>query len=248
MIRIDAAELALHEIAVAASKAPGDPKEVHEARLGGARHGPRRPSGTSTISIRPSSTPIAAGSPTATCRATGRCAERSSRPGPPRRATSAGWRRSIPAVPARRMRRLHGLRQCLPGHAPSSASRSRPPCSIRRSTTFAAASPIRSRAGAPARTTFAPTKKYARRAGAARASSRRSSGSSSTRCTARAVPSASRSAMRSATTRCEMVDKVPPERAAVASDGRALRPRHAVLPHRCRRPRPTIATRRRSPT
>ena len=69
MIPIDAAELALHEIAVAASKAPGDPKEVHEARLGGA--------GTVLDVLGYvddfNSTVIDAyrrGSPTATCRAT----------------------------------------------------------------------------------------------------------------------------------------------------------------------------------
>ena len=73
------------------------------------------------------------------------------------------------------------------------------------------------------------------------------SGSSSTRRTARAAANASRSAHALGYDALRMIDKVAGEPTA-ATRRRALRPRRALLPHRCRRRRPSTATRRRSPT
>ena len=125
----------------------------------------------------------------------------SSRPGT---AATRDFSRLAPRIPefARgAVRRLHGLRQRLPGHARSSASSSR----------VASWRPRRHVRGRPAGRGAAPptdrpatsptTQKYGDVPAAARRSSAARSASSWTPATARAAASASRSAPRSATTR-----------------------------------------------
>ena len=89
-------ELLLHDVAAPVSKQAGEPKEVHEARLGGA--GPVfdvaayvDEFNASVVAayrrgIADAELPSEPASPAA-----------SSRPAPPRRATSAAWRRGSPS-------------------------------------------------------------------------------------------------------------------------------------------------------
>ena len=154
---------------------------------------------------------------------------RSSRPGPPRRATSAGSRRASPSSCST------SASAAWPASRPAPTRPSSPGSCRRRR--FARASPRSppasrtrpSRAATADGRHFARTTEVRRRAGAQGPRTRLRSGSSSTRSTARAAPSASRSARRSGHDALVMIDKV-----ADGAGGRATVERYArdmrVLP------------------
>ncbi len=202
---------------------------------------------TSRSSARRSCRRTARASPTRSCRPTSAWPGASSRPGPRRPATSAGSRRASRELIAER---CVGCMACVSA-CPDSAilAIAIPESDLDERIVVVRRGRGRSRAGDATRrartsSTRRSTARSRRKRGLEPAQLRHLRRA---RSTARAARSASRSAPRSATTPCVMIDKRPRDAPGETARSSATRATCASSA-RCRRRRPSTATRRPSPT
>ena len=210
-------------------KEAGELKEAHESRLAVLAPPIFDVDRTSRISGDRSCPPTGAASRTMSSRPMSAWRAASSR----RHVRDARLQRARaadPRVPPRQVRRLHGLRQCLPRHAPSWPSPSRSPTSSRGSTPSRRPSRSRPLAADHARAHFAPTTEVRRRPGAQGRPEPAAFGIFVDPVHCKGCAECVEVCTPSATTRCCMIDKVADEPEPARVDARALRARHALLP------------------